>query len=100
MSLSSSPRYLGRAHTNDLVLADASVSSRHAAVFTSAGRAFVEDLGSRNGTLVNQQRVRRVPLPPSCEVKLYEAAPVLRLDVHAPSNAQTISPTPPHPTAG
>lgn len=60
MSLSSSPRYLGRAPTNDLVLADASVSSRHAAVFTSAGRAFVEDLGSRNGTFVGNKRVRKL----------------------------------------
>jgi hypothetical protein len=41
---------------------------------------------------VNEQRVRRVPLPPSCEVKLYEAAPTLHLDVRAPSNAQTIAP--------
>ena len=33
---------------------------------------------SRNGTLVDGQRVTRIPLPPSCEVRLYETAPVLR----------------------
>ena len=90
---------IGREDSCELHLDDPMISRRHAAVTFAEGRWWIEDLGSRNGTLVNQQRVRRVPLPPSCEIKLYEAAPVLRLDVHAPSNAQTISPAPPHPTA-
>lgn len=90
---------IGREDSCELHLDDPMISRRHAAVTFAEGRWWIEDLGSRNGTLVNQQRVRRVPLPPSCEVKLYEAAPVLRLDVHAPSNAQTISPAGPHPTA-
>lgn len=89
---------IGREDSCELHLDDPMISRRHAAVTFAEGRWWIEDLGSRNGTLVNQQRVRRVPLPPSCEVKLYEAAPVLRLDVHAPSNAQTISPAGPHPT--
>jgi len=83
---------IGREDSCELHLDDPMISRRHAAVTFSDGRWWIEDLGSRNGTLVNQQRVRRVPLPPNCEVKLYEAAPTLHLDVRAPSNAQTIAP--------
>jgi hypothetical protein len=64
IELSATPRYLGRAPTNDLVIADRSVSARHAAVFTSGGRVFVEDLGSRNGTFVGERRVKKI-----CEIR-------------------------------
>jgi len=43
----------------DVVLADARVSKRHAAVVPAAGRYFLEDLGSLNGTFLNGRRVKR-----------------------------------------
>jgi hypothetical protein len=55
--VSAAPLYIGRAATNDLVLTDPKASSRHAVVWASLGALRVEDLGSRNGTLVNGQRI-------------------------------------------
>ena len=51
---------LGRGAGNDIVLDNAAVSSRHC-VFELQGLAdvFVRDLGSTNGTFVNNNRVRR-----------------------------------------
>jgi pSer/pThr/pTyr-binding forkhead associated (FHA) protein len=48
---------IGRAPQNDLVLSEPTVSARHAIVFTQGDRAFVRDLGSRNGTFVHEERV-------------------------------------------
>jgi len=53
----------------DVVLADARVSKRHAAVVPAAGRYFLEDLGSLNGTFVNGRRVEgRVALVAGDEI--------------------------------
>jgi hypothetical protein len=67
------------------------ISRRHAEVSHSDGLWWIADLGSRNGTLVDGQRVTRIPLPPSCEVRLYETAPVLRIEVRSGSKAATIT---------
>jgi pSer/pThr/pTyr-binding forkhead associated (FHA) protein len=49
---------LGRVEAaNGLCLRDEGVSRRHAEVFRLGERWFVRDLGSRNGTLVNGERV-------------------------------------------
>lgn len=55
---------LGRDNeSSDVVLADARVSKRHAAVIPATGRYFLEDLGSLNGTFLNGHRIKqRVPL--------------------------------------
>jgi pSer/pThr/pTyr-binding forkhead associated (FHA) protein len=45
---------LGRTADNDVVIKDASSSRTHARVFMRAGRYYVEDLKSANGTLLNQ----------------------------------------------
>jgi DNA-binding winged helix-turn-helix (wHTH) protein len=48
-----------------------SVSRRHARVFAASGQAFVEDLGSKNGTYVRRSRVEgRVPLVAGDEIVL------------------------------
>ncbi|TNE87863.1 MAG: FHA domain-containing protein [Deltaproteobacteria bacterium] len=44
------PVHVGRATTNDLVLAEPRVSSRHLVIWVEGGAVYVEDLGSRNGT--------------------------------------------------
>lgn len=47
----------GRSTEADLVLADDAVSRKHARFFAKRGRIWVRDLGSRNGTIVNGDRV-------------------------------------------
>ena len=54
---------VGRSPECDVVLDVAAVSRRHVIVMQEDGQYFVQDLGSRNGTYVNQQRVvDRAPL--------------------------------------
>ncbi|MBK6922694.1 MAG: DUF4388 domain-containing protein [Deltaproteobacteria bacterium] len=47
----------GRSTEADLVLSDDAVSRKHARFHGARGRIWVRDLGSRNGTLVNGERV-------------------------------------------
>ena len=54
---------IGRSNDCEVPLDVAAVSRRHAAVLRSEGRFFIEDLESRNGTYLNEQRiVDRTPL--------------------------------------
>ncbi|HVT61767.1 MAG TPA: SpoIIE family protein phosphatase [Thermoanaerobaculia bacterium] len=48
---------VGRASTSDLALADPFLSRQHSRFFREGDRLFVEDLGSRNGTLLNGRPV-------------------------------------------
>ncbi|MDY7230645.1 sigma 54-interacting transcriptional regulator [Hyalangium rubrum] len=48
---------LGRSPSCEIQLDDDKVSRRHARVFLRQGQAWLSDLGSRNGTLVNGERV-------------------------------------------
>lgn len=82
---------LGRDESCEIHLDDPMVSRRHAEVIHAEGRWWVQDLGSRNGTLLDGNRVTRVPLPTRSEIKLYEAAPILRIEVRAASAAQTVA---------
>ena len=45
---------IGRAANNDLVLDDNNVSKHHCRIYVDAQGCFIEDLGSKNGTLVKQ----------------------------------------------
>jgi two-component system cell cycle response regulator len=50
---------IGRAPDSDIALADDNVSRRHALIVCERdGKIFIEDLGSKNGTLVNGRRIR------------------------------------------
>jgi phosphoserine phosphatase RsbU/P len=56
---------VGRTTDCDLVLGNPSVSRQHASLLCSGGRVLVEDLGSHNGTRVNQMVVTTpTPLAP------------------------------------
>src|SRR3954462_2384720 len=58
------PYGIGRGHLNDIVIAHDSVSRNHA-VLHGGDPPVLEDLGSRNGTLVDGRRLapgERVPL--------------------------------------
>lgn len=49
---------IGRAADADLMLADRFLSRRHARIFRKGEDFYIEDLGSRNGTLVNGTAIR------------------------------------------
>ena len=60
--VSETPVVVGRSTKADIILAEDSVSRRHARLFVSGGCLFVEDLGSSNGVLVNGERVAQQAL--------------------------------------
>jgi pSer/pThr/pTyr-binding forkhead associated (FHA) protein len=70
---------VGRADTNDLVIADERVSRLHAEFERVAGEWLVRDLGSRNGTFVDGDRVLATrPVRPGQEIRIGETALFLR----------------------
>jgi len=65
---------LGRSPACELVLADDTVSRRHAALRLQDGRWLIRDLGSSNGTWVNGRRVFDAEVRPGDEIRLGSAA--------------------------
>jgi chromosome segregation ATPase len=64
---------IGRDRDNDLPLAMRSVSRHHAVLIPGVRTAFVQDLSSTNGVLVNQRRVRCARLEHGDMISLGEA---------------------------
>ena len=63
------PILIGRARQCSLRLDNPSVSSKHAKVGYEGGQFWVEDLGSSNGTFVNQQQISgRVKVDPGVQI--------------------------------
>jgi Protein of unknown function (DUF3662)/FHA domain len=58
ISITRAPLTIGRLSTNDVVLSDGNVSRRHAELRRTSEGWVVADLGSTNGTLVNNKPVR------------------------------------------
>jgi pSer/pThr/pTyr-binding forkhead associated (FHA) protein len=61
---------VGRGREADLVLSEPTISRSHAAVERVAGKWFVADLNSTNGTLVNGTRTTRAALADGDEIQL------------------------------
>jgi predicted component of type VI protein secretion system len=57
------PSTIGRGKGTTIILQHPLVSRQHCELFESAGQLMVRDLGSLNGTFVNNQRVTEAPLP-------------------------------------
>ena len=53
---------IGRKHGNDIQLNDLTVSGRHALITQMGDNAYVDDLGSTNGTLLNGGRIAKSQL--------------------------------------
>lgn len=71
---------LGRHPSCDIVIPDTSVSRHHAAFIRDGKRVLIEDLRSRNGTLVNGQRVAgQRPLSDRDEVSVGEQQMLFRI---------------------
>jgi hypothetical protein len=70
---------LGRHHSNDIQLRSRRVSSHHAEILSEVEGLFVRDLGSTNGTYVNDQAVRRRKLSSGDCIRIGEFTLVARL---------------------
>lgn len=83
---------LGRAEDNDIVLADDEVSRRHAVLEHIAGGWVLNDLGSRNGSLVNGTQVSgRRSLVTGDEIRIGRARLVLRAGEPAAPGDETVA---------
>jgi signal transduction histidine kinase/pSer/pThr/pTyr-binding forkhead associated (FHA) protein len=64
------PVSIGRDRNNRFVLHDTEVSRKHAEIAPGNGNFLIRDVGSANGTLVNTQPVREIPLSPGDHITL------------------------------
>ncbi len=62
--------FIGRDSSNTIKLPDKQVSRKHASITPHGTEYFIEDLGSRNGTLVNDHPVQRQVLKRGDEIKI------------------------------
>ncbi|MFT5357804.1 MAG: hypothetical protein ACI9KE_005041, partial [Polyangiales bacterium] len=74
---------IGRSRQSDLRIDDPTVSSSHARLTWSGLEIVVEDLGSANGTFVDDRRIEKVSIRPGAGIRLGDAelpwsAPALR----------------------
>ena len=83
---------LGRTD-GDVLVTDSRVSRRHAAVRIEGGRAIVEDLGSANGTWVNEERLlgSRV-LSPGDRIRVGDTSFEIRFDQLTVPSADVAAP--------
>jgi pSer/pThr/pTyr-binding forkhead associated (FHA) protein len=87
---------IGRGRDADLVLADELVSRRHAQVALDGPGAVVEDLGSRNGTYVNGERIHGpVRLEPGDQLQLGVSLVELRSASQIAERPSAVHPVPP-----
>ncbi len=75
---------VGRDPSNDLVLSFGAVSRQHAAIEQQNGRYLLRDLGSTNGTYVNNVRL------PSGQPQLLEPGDVIRIGDKAGNNVRLV----------
>ena len=69
-SLAQATFEIGRSSKSDLPIDQESISRHHARITFDGQRHVIEDLGSTNGTFVNDQVVKRQPLKDGDQVKL------------------------------
>src|SRR5712672_3245870 len=62
IELTPDPQTIGRGGTCDIKIGDAGISSKHAKIWCDDGAFFLMDLGSTNGTFVNDRDVDREQL--------------------------------------
>ncbi len=74
---------IGRKPDNDLVIDDPAVSSHHARLSQVQAVFFLEDLGSTNGTSVNEKRIDRRQLKADDRITIGKHTLIFRDDVQA-----------------
>ncbi len=100
-ALESAEIHIGRDAHNDIVIAEADISRRHARLTRQENGYVLEDLGSTNGTFVNGQRLTAPhPLRPGDEVRLGPKVVLVYEQVTDPNatvavSAETLQAAPP-----
>jgi len=88
--------YIGRDPQSDIVVNDSRVSWRHAVLRQDGATWLLEDVGSTNGTFQGRDRVQRIAISGSCDVRLGhpDDGPAMSCSVSAPpAPAQPAAPT-------
>src|SRR5260370_19630742 len=93
LPLTQAPATIGRLPDNTLQIDNLAVSGHHAKVYWNDGHYVVEDLGSLNGTYVNNKRVGQATLIHGDQVLI--GKPVVEF-----KNEASLPPAPPPPNAG
>ncbi len=70
MPLADTELTIGRSSEADIVICDDKVSRIHASVILWAGDYVIKDLGSRNGTLINDKTIDVAVLKPGDSIKV------------------------------
>lgn len=86
------PLVFGRDPGDGIGLMDMSASRRHAEVFQLGEMSFVRDLGSKNGTFVNDQKIDEELLKEGDRIRIGETVLVFETDAGAPAEAALPSP--------
>lgn len=74
----------GRDASCSIRLEEDGVSRQHAEIYPFAGRWCVRDLGSRNGTWLDGERIDEATLPARCTLRLGADGPAIELSYAAP----------------
>jgi pSer/pThr/pTyr-binding forkhead associated (FHA) protein len=86
---------LGREAINEVVLFDPEVSRQHTRIILQDGRYIIEDLGSTNGTFVNEHRITSAtPLNNGDLIEVGEATKITFLDAASAMDATIIKAEP------
>ncbi|HZC67883.1 MAG TPA: FHA domain-containing protein [Nitrospirales bacterium] len=75
---------IGRKPDNDLVIDNPAVSGHHALIFSQEGAFFIEDLGSTNGTFVNDAKIQKEKLKNSDRVAVGKHVLIYQDEIAAP----------------
>lgn len=90
IALAPGENVIGRATDSALFIDHSSVSRRHARILVKPSGAVLEDLGSKNGTLLRGKRITRAErLSDKDPIEIGPAALVFRLFKHTESTAST-----------
>ncbi len=76
---------LGRGEDNDCQIADGSVSTHHAQIIMEGGTVRIKDLGSTNGTFINQAPVTEAILQPGQSLRFGVVNLLLQMDGQVPA---------------
>jgi hypothetical protein len=70
---------IGRSSGNDIIIPDRTVSGNHAVINKEGNDYMIQDLGSTNGVIVNQRKVKKIKLQSKDKIKLGGAILVVRI---------------------